>query len=80
MSRLRSGRLAPQREREAARSAAAADELVAVEGNPEHQYACHYPVDSPETIEIKDRMIAQQMIEDPSAPVSPPVIGGSDGR
>ncbi|MCO5319144.1 MAG: ABC transporter ATP-binding protein [Microthrixaceae bacterium] len=55
-------------------------ELVAVDGNPEHQYACHYPVDSPETIEIKDRMIAQQMIEDPSAPVSPPVIGGSDGR
>jgi peptide/nickel transport system ATP-binding protein len=37
-------------------------ELRPVEGDPTHLFACHYPVDSPETLEIKDRMMAEGMM------------------
>jgi len=49
-------------------------ELRPVEGDPEHTYACHYPVDSPETIEIKDRIAAKAMM------ATTPTAGVDDGR
>ncbi len=48
-------------------------ELTAVDGDDSHLFACHYPVDSPETIEIKDRLVAQGLLA-----TSPPP-GSADG-
>jgi peptide/nickel transport system ATP-binding protein len=48
-------------------------ELRPVDGDPEHLFACHYPVDSPETIEIKDHIAATELLES-----HPPEAG--DGR
>ncbi len=31
-------------------------------GDPSHMFACHYPVSSPETVEIKDRLAAQRLM------------------
>jgi peptide/nickel transport system ATP-binding protein len=37
-------------------------ELRAVEGDPSHLFACHYPVDSPEALEIKDQLAARKLL------------------
>ncbi len=36
--------------------------LRPVEDDPDHLFACHYPVDSAESIEIKDHLRAEQMV------------------
>ena len=41
--------------------------------DPSHLYACHFPVDSPETLEIKDRRAAEAMM----ATSPPPAQGAS---
>jgi len=53
---------------------------------PGHQFACFYPVSSPETLEIKDRLAAQKMMAatpppgapaaDAAASSTPPPFGG----
>ena len=48
--------------------------LTPVDGDDTHLFACHYPVDSPETIEIKDRLTAQGLLIS-----SPPPGSASDG-
>lgn len=40
-----------------------APELRAAADDPNHLFACHYPVDSDETIEIKDRIAATKLME-----------------
>ncbi|MCP4436199.1 MAG: ABC transporter ATP-binding protein [Actinomycetia bacterium] len=50
-------------------------ELRAVDGDPSHLFACHYPVDSQETLEIKDHMAASDMLA-----ASPPPDSGPSPR
>ncbi|MFV0317502.1 MAG: ABC transporter ATP-binding protein [Microthrixaceae bacterium] len=65
--------------------------LAPVDGDDSHSFACHYPVDSPETIEIKDRLAAQGLLAsspppqadtgpDTGSDVRTDTKGNSDGR
>jgi peptide/nickel transport system ATP-binding protein len=66
--------------------------LTPVEDDPEHLFACHFPVDSPVALEIKDRTRAEALLAgSPAAalpgsvpPAAPPdsgaSSGGNDGR
>jgi len=47
---------------------------------PGHQFACFYPVSSPETLEIKDRLAAQKMMAatpPPGAPAVDPAVSST---
>ncbi len=57
--------------------------LTAVDGDPDHLYACHFPVDSPQSVEIRDRLRAQALLASsapPSLTPTPKVPGASDNR
>jgi peptide/nickel transport system ATP-binding protein len=55
---------------------------------PGHAFACFYPVDSPETLEIKERLAAQRIMasspaaspSQPSTPEPPTATATADGR
>lgn len=64
--------------------------LGPVDGDPSHLFACHYPVDSPETLEIKERLALDAVMATAPQPTTTPTLGptpsvgpfgeGSDGR
>jgi len=63
--------------------------LRANPNDPDHVFACFYPVSSPETIEIKNRLAAQRLVDmappplpadpvpPPAQPAAPPPLPGS---
>ncbi len=53
--------------------------LSPVAGDPEHLFACHYPVDSPETLEIKERLAVDAMMSSAPRSVVDPQVPGSTG-
>ena len=59
-------------------------ELRAVAGDPEHLFACHYPVDSPETLETKDRLAVEALMAGAphlaDRPAGPATAEGTHGR
>jgi peptide/nickel transport system ATP-binding protein len=54
-------------------------ELRQVPGDPSHLFACHYPVDSPETLEMKDRQAAEVMMAASPPPSAAPVLPPAGG-
>ncbi len=62
-------------------------ELAPVDGDPDHLFACHYPVDSPETLQIKERIAVEAMMATTPGHGTPATTshpagpeGASDGR